>query len=125
MKGDLVHFEIPANDPEKLAAFYTKVLGWKIDEPQPDMGDYRIISTSEEQKMMGGGLYQKTMPEQTPVNYYDVESIEVVSGWVREAGGQVVMKKMPVPGWGYFAICLDSEGNPFGIWLTDESATVP
>lgn len=24
------HFEISANDPEKLAAFYEKVFGWKI-----------------------------------------------------------------------------------------------
>jgi hypothetical protein len=125
MKGDLVHFEIPANDPEKLAAFYTKVLGWMIDEPMPDMSGYRMIHTSEEQEVMGGGLYKKTMPEQAPGDYYDVESIEVVSGWVREAGGQVVMEKMAVPGWGYFAICLDPEGNPFGIWLTDESATAP
>ncbi len=125
MKGDLVHFEIPANDPDKLAAFYARVLGWKLDEPAPDMDGYRIIHTSDTQEMTGGGLYKRTMPEQTPVNYFDVESIEVVTGWVREAGGQVVMEKMPVPAMGYFAICLDPEGNPFGIWVTDENATAP
>jgi uncharacterized protein len=29
---------------------------------------------------------------------------------------------MPVPGMGYFAICLDTENNSFAIWETDSSA---
>jgi predicted enzyme related to lactoylglutathione lyase len=27
-----------------------------------------------------------------------------------------------VPGMGYFAICLDTEGNTFGLWESDSSA---
>lgn len=124
MKGDIIHFEIPADDPAKLAAFYTKVLGWKIENPDPNMGDYQIIHSSSEEKT-GGGLYKKTMPQQTPVNYYEVDSIEAACDVIREAGGQVAMEKMPVPGMGYFAIGIDPEGNPFGVWVTDTSASVP
>ena len=122
MKGDLIHFEIPANDSEMLAAFYSKVLGWKIDDPMPDMSGYRMIHASEGQETVGAGMYKRSLPEQTPVNYYEMESIEVVVSWVREAGGKVVMEKMPVTGWGYFAICLDPGNNPFGIWVTDKNA---
>jgi len=28
----VVHFEIPADDPEKLAAFYTQLFGWRIEK---------------------------------------------------------------------------------------------
>ncbi len=123
MNGDIIHFEIPADDPAKISAFYTKVLGWKIEEPAADMGGYQIIHTSEQEKT-GGGIYMKNMPQQTPVNYYEVDSIEAASDRVREAGGQIAMEKMAVPEMGWFAIALDPEGNPFGIWVTDTSAKV-
>ena len=32
------------------------------------------------------------------------------------------MAKKVVPGMGYFAICLDTENNSFGIWETDPNA---
>ena len=28
----VVHFEIPAEDPDKLAEFYTRLFGWQIDK---------------------------------------------------------------------------------------------
>ena len=28
----VVHFEIPAEDVEKLKSFYTKLFGWKIEK---------------------------------------------------------------------------------------------
>jgi uncharacterized protein len=32
------------------------------------------------------------------------------------------MPKTPVRGMGYFAVCLDTENNTFGIWETDSNA---
>jgi predicted enzyme related to lactoylglutathione lyase len=32
------------------------------------------------------------------------------------------MQKTPVPGMGYFAVCIDTENNTFAIWETDDSA---
>ena len=35
---------------------------------------------------------------------------------VEKLGGKVVMPKTAVPGWGYLAICMDTENNTFGLW---------
>jgi len=32
------------------------------------------------------------------------------------------MAKTAVPQMGYFAVCQDPEGNPFGLWETDPAA---
>ena len=32
---------------------------------------------------------------------------------------------LPVPGMGWFAVCKDVEGNEFGLWQTDSSASMP
>ncbi len=122
MEGELVHFEIVGEDPDKLAEFYTAVLGWKIDPPMEDMGGYRLIMTGEREDAVGGGLYKKTEPQQGPLNYYDVKGIEDTVAKARERGGQVVVEKMAVPGMGWMAVIVDPQGNPFGLWLTDENA---
>jgi predicted enzyme related to lactoylglutathione lyase len=41
---------------------------------------------------------------------------------IEKLGGKIVMRKSPVPGMGYFAGCLDTKGNRFGIWETDSTA---
>ncbi len=122
MGADLVHFEIVGDDADKLAEFYTKALGWMLDEPMEEFGGYRGIKTSDNENAVGGGLYKRTMPQQGNLNYYNSEDIEASVSMVKENGGQVAMEKMAVKGMGYFAVCIDPAGNPFGFWKTDETA---
>ena len=58
-KNPVVHFEIYADDPDKLVKFYTSLFDWTV-EPIPAM-DYRLIKTVEtDAKGMppAGGRYQ-------------------------------------------------------------------
>ena len=41
-----------------------------------------------------------------------------------ELGGEA-SERMPVPNMGWFSVCKDPHGNEFGIWQTDESASMP
>jgi predicted enzyme related to lactoylglutathione lyase len=40
----------------------------------------------------------------------------------KSLGASVVMPKSPVPGFGYLALCVDTEGNPFGLWEENPKA---
>ena len=51
MGAKLVHFEITADDPDKLAEFYTAVLGWKIDPPVEEMGGQVVMEKMAVPKM--------------------------------------------------------------------------
>ena len=62
------------------------------------------------------------MPEHRLTNYINVSSVDEYKSKVEEAGGKVVAPKHAVPGMGYFALCLDTENNPFAIWETNENA---
>lgn len=121
MERTIVHFEIPADDLQTLANFYSQLFGWKI-ERAPGSGEYWLIYTAPEGKGVNGGMMKKQMPGQTPVNYIQVESVEEFSSRVQELGGKVVVPKQAVPQLGYFAIALDPEGNAFGLWERDISA---
>ena len=60
-------------------------------------------------------------PEQRMTSYIGVSSVEEYIERIEKAGGKV-LNKMPVPGWGYLAVCLDTENNMFGLWEENPDA---
>jgi predicted enzyme related to lactoylglutathione lyase len=43
----VVHFEIPAEDRNRMADFYTKAFGWKTQQLGEDMGNYVLATTTD------------------------------------------------------------------------------
>ncbi|MFQ6095525.1 MAG: VOC family protein [Candidatus Bathyarchaeia archaeon] len=111
----VVHFEIPAENVEKMRKFYSDLFGWKIERVESPT-EYYLIETAPEGRGVGGGLAKKESPSQRPMNYILVESVEEYSRKVQELGGKIITPKQTVPGMGHFAIALDPEGNIFGLW---------
>ena len=117
----IVHFDIPANDPEKLKMFYSKLFNWKIFRA-PGPIDYWMIETVpvDEQGMtvrpgVNGGMYQKDQPELKPVNYILVEDVDESIQKIKTYGGTITRQKQEVPGVGWIALAVDPEGNPLAL----------
>ncbi len=116
----VIHFEIPADDPQRAISFYEKVFGWKI-EKYPAM-DYWLCNTGPESEPGIHGAITMRSSIAATANTISVQSVDEFSQKIAEAGGKVLMPKTPIPGVGYFAYCNDSEGNLIGIMQPDESA---
>lgn len=121
--GRVSHFEITADDPERAAAFYRKAFGWEIK----DWGGpfkYLLATTGpKDQVGIDGAIMDRSDTRQAVINTLSVDSWEAGAQAVRDAGGTVLMEKTPVPGQGYFAYCKDTEGNVFGIFQADPTAS--
>jgi predicted enzyme related to lactoylglutathione lyase len=122
----VVHFEIHAENPERAIRFYEAVLGWtfkKWDGPQ----DYWMITTGpQDQPGINGGLVRRmgTLSGDAVIAYVctvDVPSVDQYTQKAVQAGGQVVVPKMSIPGVGWLVYCKDTEGNIFGIIQMDRS----
>jgi predicted enzyme related to lactoylglutathione lyase len=117
-----VHFEIPADDPEKAIGFYSTVFGWKFSKWDGPM-EYWTISTGQAPEPgIDGGLMRRRDPNQPCVNTTGVENIDHTIEVVQSAGGLLVVPKMPIPGIGWLAYCKDPEGYIFGVMQNDPSA---
>ena len=112
----IVHFEIAAQNPERLAEFYTRVFGWKIEKAPMTGLDYWLISTGPRGKSLGGGMYRKMRPNDRPRNFVNVADIDEAIQTFRDAGGGEIVGKMEVPGMGWSFIGADPEGNPIALW---------
>jgi predicted enzyme related to lactoylglutathione lyase len=134
MDHTIVHFEIPADQPERAAKFYRELFGWEISKwegsaDQRDGFEYWMVRTvpTDEQGMpsrpgVNGGLMRRMYPGQAPVNYILVESVDDYVRRAEELGAKLMMGKTPVPGMGWFAQLTDPEGNVLAIWETDSHA---
>lgn len=118
----VVHFEISATNTDRAAAFYTAVFGWqfhKWEGPEP----YWLIKTGEpDEPGIDGGLFERKEDERH-INTIGVDSVDTYVAKITAQGGSVAVPKMSIPGVGYMAYCLDTEGSMFGIMEMDETAT--
>jgi hypothetical protein len=128
-KNPVVHFEIYADDPDKLVKFYTSLFDWTV-EPIPAM-DYRLVKTVETDSKgmpsqaggINGGIMKRPAGyEGGWINYIHVESLEAATDRAQKLGATVMKGKTPVPGMGWFAILTDPQGNPFALWQMDPKA---
>jgi predicted enzyme related to lactoylglutathione lyase len=124
----IVHFDIPADDVERAKKFYSDLFGWKIEKwSKLGTGDmeYWMVTTTDVKgnKGLDGGIMKRQNPQYQVTNSIDVKSVDEYSSKVQQLGGKVVYPKMSIPGMGYFAGCLDTEGNNYGIFEYNESAT--
>jgi predicted enzyme related to lactoylglutathione lyase len=71
---------------------------------------------------VNGGICRKMNPGQVPTNYVGVQDIEAHTLKLVEAGGTVILPKMPVPGMGWLAQFTDTEGNIIALWQSDMNA---
>jgi len=122
MDHTIVHFEIPADNVEKLKKFYSELFGWKIEKTPGLMEYWNIETVPVDEKGMpkrpgvNGGMMKKQNPEHKPVNYISVESVDEYARRIEALGGKISVPKMEVPGIGWWALALDPEGNQFAIF---------
>jgi uncharacterized protein len=125
----VVHFEMPYEDRQRMADFYTKTFGWQPQMLGPEMGDYVVVATAEMDEQtkfpkkpgtINGGFYKKSMGKGGTSIVIAVEDIHAAMKRVEAAGGKVLGGQNPgqpddIPGVGLFVSIIDSEGNTVGM----------
>jgi uncharacterized protein len=127
----IAHFEIPSDNLERTKKFYTELFGWKMEKmPGTDQREYWTFFTTtndrgsssggggggDELRTVSGGMMERQMPQEPIMIYIGVDSVTEYSNKVERLGGKVIKQKTEVPGYGWFAICTDTENNGFALW---------
>jgi predicted enzyme related to lactoylglutathione lyase len=121
----VVHFEMPYEDKQRMADFYTKAFGWETQVLGPEMGEYVVVHTTEtddkgmlkESGRINGGFYKRTKENQLPGVVISVDDIQDAMKKVTQAGGKVLGgsqgagKVDDIPGIGLYISIIDTEGN--------------
>jgi predicted enzyme related to lactoylglutathione lyase len=116
----VIHFEMPAEDSERVRKFYESAFGWQTTPLGPEMGDFVLAfttETDEESRLpkargaINGGFYRRTEPSQ-PVKFTIlVEDIREAMDRIELVGGKILGEPIEMPGVGLFVDFVDTEGN--------------
>ena len=110
----IVHFEIPADDPDRAVKFYEEVFGWKIEKWEG--GDYWLVTTGpNDEPGINGAIMPKEEGNDMVRNSIAVESLDDYVKKIEAQGGKMLMEKVNIPGIGDWALFQDTEGNISGI----------
>jgi len=116
----VVHFEMPYENPDRMAKFYQSAFGWQTQKLGQEMGNYVLATTTDTDKSgpkkpgaINGGFYPKKpdWPAQFPTVVVAVDDIKEGVRKVTAAGGKVLGEPMQIPGVGEYVSFTDTEGN--------------
>ncbi len=120
----VVPFELPAEDRERMAAFYAAAFGWQTEPLGPEMGSYTVVTTTETDGgrpttpgAINGGFFMRTSDpaSHSPSVVIAVEDINASLSAVERAGGTVAGPPQEIPGVGLYGSFHDSEGNRMSV----------
>jgi uncharacterized protein len=112
----VVHFEIPADQPEALTKFYHEVFGWEFRKAPIPGPEYWLADTGTDGPGINGAVMQRQDPQQPWMNYVQIPSIDATIAKAKSLGAEVALPKTAVPGVGAFAAIKDPQGNICGLW---------
>jgi predicted enzyme related to lactoylglutathione lyase len=118
MAGNIVHFELNAKDASRAKRFYSSLFGWKFKDSQMPGIEYYLIDGADPT-----GAVNPMQQDPGPVVYFDTDDIDASIGKVRQLGGKAD-DKQAIPTQGWFAACVDTEGNKFSLFQNDPSVTM-
>jgi predicted enzyme related to lactoylglutathione lyase len=121
----VVHFEMPYEDRERMADFYSKTFGWEMNKLGEDMGNYVTAHTTDTDEnnmiqrpgVINGGFFPKKpdWPAQYPSIVIAVGDINNAMQKITDAGGEVLGEPVEIPGIGKYVSFFDPEGNRVSI----------
>ena len=121
----VVHFEIPADNTDRMVDFYTKVFGWNAQKLGPEMGNYVVVSTTETDEnrrpknpgAINGGFFGRSKDSQNITVVIAVDDIRASMKSIEESGGKIIGggnkagEPDEIPGVGLYIAFTDTEGN--------------
>jgi predicted enzyme related to lactoylglutathione lyase len=118
-------FEIYVRDFSRAKEFYRAVLGTNFTDAglDGDAGGMKMaFFSSMENQGVSGALIEMPGTKEgdghcvNTIVYFPCEDCSIEEAKVEPAGGRVTRSKFSIGEYGFCSICVDSEGNPFGLY---------
>jgi uncharacterized protein len=113
-------FDIYVDDMDRAVAFYESVFQQKLEKIGDPTGETQMMSFPGDMKASGAsGALVKSEHSRPGIGgtmiYFSVEDCSVKESQVIAANGKIVRPKFSIGEFGWVTLCLDTEGNMFGL----------
>lgn len=117
MSNPVQWFEIAATDLERAKNFYAKV--FELEFQLIEMPESTMYMFGEPDKVGSSGCLVQGEGSNPSADgtiiYFECKDVAVQEARVEAAGGKVILPKMDIGEFGFFAQFMDTEGNRIGL----------
>ncbi len=111
----VVHIEIPSSDDGAAKEFYSALCGWDIQEiPMGPDFNYVIFGTGSVPVALSA-----TSEDNQPgdvILYFHSDDLDADIARAAELGGEVILPRQDIPGFGAMGLFKDPTGNRVAFW---------
>ena len=118
----VVHFQMYVDNPARAERFYADVFDWELNQWEGDDSFWLVNTGDDAEPGINGGMLVRPEPSAATTIVMQVPSVDEYTDRIQRGGGTVTVPKFAIPGVGYAAYFLDTEGNSIGIFQDDEAA---
>ena len=112
----VVHIEIPSSDNDAAKDFYSTLLGWQIQEvPMGEGSTYVIFNTGVDMAVALSPVDENIKPGDV-ILYFHSDDLDADIARAGELGGEVILPRQDIPGFGALGIFKDPTGNRVAFW---------
>lgn len=115
--GTIHWSELLTSDVKAAKDFFTKVVGWRIDEMPMPNGAYNVCMVGDRPVagIMSAKMAQGEVPPTGWYTYIAVDDVDAACKTCTSAGGKVRQQPFDVPNVGRIAMVVDPSGGVVGI----------
>jgi predicted enzyme related to lactoylglutathione lyase len=116
-RGTMCWADLSSPDPERAAAFYSRLFGWKIAPGEHDNSGYLHIQNGSD--YIGGVPPVAHRDPNTPPHwlvYFTVEDVDVSTATLKGAGGTTLKDPSTIENVGRMSIVKDPQGAVFALF---------
>ena len=110
---NIAHFDVHADDVSRARKFYERVFEWRFSAWGPP--NFFLIATGDESDPgIHGAVHDRPDDGHRSVGFectISVDDVDATAKLIVEAGGQITVPKMVIPGVGELIQFKDTEGN--------------
>ncbi|MFQ5833885.1 MAG: VOC family protein, partial [Candidatus Thorarchaeota archaeon] len=104
----VVHFEIVADDAERISKFYQNVFGWKVEKWDGPIDYWFLMTGEKDEPGIDGAFGMRQSLEDAVVNTIDIPDLDDAIKKIEKHGGEIVRPRTAVPGVGWMAYFKDT-----------------
>ena len=113
-------FDLYVDDMDRATAFYESVLLHRLEPLDDPTGETLMRGFPANRNTYGAAGALVKSPHGRPgaggtLIYFSVEDCAREEARVEAAGGKVLRPKFPIGQFGWVSLCVDTEGNQFGL----------
>jgi len=113
-------FDLYVEDMDRAVAFYETVFQQRLEPIDDPTGQTVMRSFSANMNVYGAAGALVKSPHARPgpggtMIYFSVDDCAVEQARAAEAGGKVLRPKFSIGQFGWVTLCMDTEGNAFGL----------